>query len=320
MRESTSTIGQEVDLVTAYLNILKMRMGDRLAFGIDVPAELRTKSFPPMMLPSLVENAIKHGLEPLREGGRIDVVVRRIVTAAGERIQLQVKDTGKGLSDSPTQVGGGVGLANLRERLTALHSDNARFTIESNVPRGVIATIEIPAEIPTQAFGSMSAPTAGPSPNATPDTTPGFPGAAPKGWRRAWQATSKTHSAWAWVVTRLFFALMVLLGAGFIIALIGLYTGWLPVDLGELRLEGIEGMAIGSVILLAAFVVAALAIALAVAVFYGLGFLVAALLVLIPAIVAVSLFPVLSPFILIGLAIYWFFWRRRNNARKAGTV
>ena len=69
MRESVSTVGQEIELVRAYLNILQMRMGKRLAFDIDVPPELMDAPFPPLMLPSLVENAIKHGLEPQREGG-----------------------------------------------------------------------------------------------------------------------------------------------------------------------------------------------------------------------------------------------------------
>jgi LytS/YehU family sensor histidine kinase len=114
MRENTSTIGQEIELVRAYLNILRMRMGDRLAFDIDCPADLASISFPPMMLPSLVENAIKHGLEPQREGGRIDVVVSRLFTATGDRIRVAVKDTGRGLTDAPVQAGGGVGLTNIR--------------------------------------------------------------------------------------------------------------------------------------------------------------------------------------------------------------
>ena len=317
MRESTSTIGQEVELVTAYLNILKMRMGARLEFGIDVPADLLTKSLPPMMLPSLVENAIKHGLEPLREGGRIDVVATRVITAGGERIRLQVKDTGKGLSDAPVQAGGGVGLANLRERLSALYGDDARFTLESNAPHGVIATIEVPAEVPSTTFAAAGAPAADPASAAPP---PSAGAIAPNGWRRAWRATSKTHSVWAWIVSRLFFGLMLVLGAAFVLALIGLYTGWLPVDFGDWRLDGVEGLAVGSILLLVGFVASAVAIAVVVAVFYGLGFLFAALLILIPAIVLISLFPVLSPFILIGLAIYWFWWKRRKDARKTDAV
>ncbi|MBP8294530.1 MAG: histidine kinase [Burkholderiales bacterium] len=313
MRESTSTIGQEIELVTAYLNILKMRMGSRLEFGIDVAPELLAKSFPPMMLPSLVENAIKHGLEPLREGGRIDVIATRVTTTAGERIRLQVRDTGRGLGAAPVQAGGGIGLSNLRERLAGLYGADARFTIESNVPQGVVATIEIPVEVPVEksppmpGAESIKAATAAPAAPAT-------------GWRRAWQATSKTHSVWAWIASRLFFGLMFLLALVFLLALIGLYTGWMPVDIGDLQLHGIEGMALGSVLLLVGFAVSALAIAVVVAVFYGLGFLFAGLLVLVPAIILISLFPVLAPFILIGLAIYWFWWKKRKAADGPGAV
>ncbi|MBK8741567.1 MAG: histidine kinase [Betaproteobacteria bacterium] len=313
MRESTSTIGQEVELVTAYLNILKMRMGSRLEFGIDVASELLTKSFPPMMLPSLVENAIKHGLEPLREGGRIDVIATRVTTAGGERIRLQVRDTGRGLAAAPVQAGGGIGLTNLRERLAGLYGNDARFTIESNVPQGVVATIEIPVEVPVEKSSPM------PGAEGVKAATAAL--AAPvTGWRRAWQATSKTHSVWAWIASRLFIGLMFLLALVFLVALIGLYTGWMPVDIGDLQLHGIEGMALGSVLLLVGFAVSALAIAIVVAVFYGLGFLFAGLLVLVPAIILISLFPVLAPFILIGLAIYWFWWKKRKTAGGPGAV
>ena len=317
MRESTSTIGQEIELVTAYLNILKMRMGARLEFGIDVAPELLTKSFPPMMLPSLVENAIKHGLEPLREGGRIDVIATRVVTAGGERIRLQVRDTGRGLAAAPVQAGGGIGLTNLRERLAGLYGDNARFTIESNAPQGVVATIEIPVEVPVEVPVEKSPPMPGAEGAKAASAAPAAP---VTGWRRAWQATSKTHSAWAWIASRLFFGLMFLLALVFLLALIGLYTGWMPVDIGDLQLHGIEGMALGSVLLLVGFAVSALAIAIVVAVFYGLGFLFAGLLVLVPAIILISLFPVLAPFILIGLAIYWFWWKKRKTPAKPDAV
>src|SRR5207342_2310370 len=73
MRESVSTVGQEIELVRAYLNILQMRMGKRLSFEIAVPPELMDAPFPPLMLPSLVENAIKHGLEPQRDGGMVTI-------------------------------------------------------------------------------------------------------------------------------------------------------------------------------------------------------------------------------------------------------
>ena len=309
MRESTSTIGQEVELVTAYLNILKMRMGSRLEFGIEIPQELLSMPFPPMMLPSLVENAVKHGLEPLREGGRIDIVAIRMAGVRGERIRLQVRDTGKGLSAAPVQVGGGVGLANLRERLTGLYGDQARFAIESNLPQGVIATIEIPIVAPLDK-------------SATAGNT-AFAGKAevrPTGWRRVWKATSKTHGIWAAIVSKLFFGLMIALAVVFIIALMALYSGWLPVDIGDLRLHGMEGLALGSVVLLVGFVVSAVAIAIVVAVFYGLGFLFAALLILVPSLILISLFPMMAPFVLIGLFIYWLWRRRRKKAEKPRAI
>ena len=312
MRDSTSTVGQEVELVAAYLSILKMRMGSRLEFAIDVPPELSSKPFPPMMLPSLVENAIKHGLEPLREGGRIDIVATRIATARGERIRVQVRDTGTGLPGTLVENGGGVGLVNLRERLAGLYGDDASFVIESNISRGVIATIEIPVEIPVEK--PADSPTAA---AAAPGSTPQ---ALPTGWRRAWQATTRTHNAWAWIASRLFFGLMFALALAFLLALIGLYTGWLPIAVGDSRLQGVEGMALGSILLLVGFAVSAVAIAVVVAVFYGLGFLFAALLVFISAIVLISLFPVLAPFILIGLGIYWFWWKRKKRAGNSDAV
>ncbi len=304
MRENTSTVGQELELVRAYLNILQMRMGSRLEFSIAAPVELLPKSFPPMMLPSLVENAIKHGLEPVREGGRIDVLVQRVVTALGDRIIIEVRDTGKGLVADSTQPGGGVGLSNLRERLAAIYGHNARFTLESNTPKGVVATIDIPTEAPS-APGTVAL-----------DAQKNVPPPAPiseTGWRKAVHFTSKSHSVWALVVSRTFIVLMVTLCAVFLLALISLYTGWMPVQVGDFQLDGVEGMALGSVGLLAAFAALAMAILVVVAVLYGLGFLFAALLVFIPAMILISLFPVLSPFILIALGIYWFSKKRAKG-------
>ncbi|MBC8023310.1 MAG: histidine kinase [Burkholderiales bacterium] len=129
MRESVSTVGQEIELVRAYLNILQMRMGKRLAFEIAVPADLMEAPFPPLMLPSLVENAIKHGLEPQREGGMVTISAH----TEGGRLRLTVADTGRGFSET---LGTGVGLTNIRERLAALYGDAAKLTLEANSPRG----------------------------------------------------------------------------------------------------------------------------------------------------------------------------------------
>jgi signal transduction histidine kinase len=137
LRSGSTTLGQETDLAQAYLSIMQMRMGSRLSFAIDVPGELRSHHLPPMMLMSLVENAIKHGLEPRAEGGTIRIEAR----AAGDRLAISVTDDGRGLAD---KVGNGVGLTNLRGRLKALYGDRARFTLEELAARGARATIELP--------------------------------------------------------------------------------------------------------------------------------------------------------------------------------
>ena len=303
MRENTSTVGQEVERVRAYLNILKMRMGARLEFGIDVPDDMLTAPFPPMMLPSLVENAIKHGLEPQRDGGRIDVIVSRMFTADGDRIRLQVKDTGRGLSDAPIQAGGGVGLSNLRERLTALYGDKARFTIESNDPKGVVATIELPA---TQAAQQAASPVAAARTLLKPEP--------PKtGWGRAWGAATKTHSAWTRILSVIFVGVMSILAVLLVVSLIALYTGWIPVHMGASRLGGMEGMALGSVGLLIGFGIVALVVAIVIALVYGLGFLAVGLLVFIPLAILISLVPALSPIAVLAFLAYWFWWRKRSK-------
>ncbi|MBL8524442.1 MAG: histidine kinase [Betaproteobacteria bacterium] len=315
MRENTSTIGQEIELVRAYLNILKMRMGERLAFDIDCPADMNSISFPPLMLPSLVENAIKHGLEPQREGGRIDVVVSRVFTAAGDRIRVAVKDTGRGLTDAPVQAGGGVGLSNIRERLIALYGDQGKLTLESNEPKGVVATIEIPAEA-----GGMRGDTI---PSASPAAgVKVAPPPAPKGWwGRTRHAIATTHGVWAKIMSVTFVTLMIALAVIFGLALAGLYTGMLPINVGNAKLGGFEGMALGTIGLLVAFGAVALVLAIVVALLYGLGLFFAGLLIVIPLIVLISVFPALAPFVLIGLAIYWFWWRKRDKTEtRSGNV
>jgi signal transduction histidine kinase len=144
LRAKSTTLGREADLARAYLEILAIRMGPRLAFEIDVPADLRTHPFPPNMLISLVENAVKHGLEPAAEGGRLAIVARR----DGERVEVTVTDTGRGLAASANggTNGSGVGLTNLRERLAALYGARGRFAIEEHAPRGARAMIGIPYE------------------------------------------------------------------------------------------------------------------------------------------------------------------------------
>ncbi|HVP87092.1 MAG TPA: histidine kinase [Casimicrobiaceae bacterium] len=137
LRSDSTTLAQETELAGAYLSIMQMRMGRRLSFVIDVPPQLAAHRFPPMLLMSVVENAIKHGLEPQAAGGTIRVEARR----EGGRLIVTVNDDGSGLGE---KLGNGVGLTNLRDRLRALYADRARFTLEENFPHGARATIEIP--------------------------------------------------------------------------------------------------------------------------------------------------------------------------------
>jgi LytS/YehU family sensor histidine kinase len=136
-RRERSTVGQEIELTREYLNIFKVRMGDRLKVQIDVPAELEKITIPPMLIQPLVENAIQHGIEPNINGGEISIVVVK----TDKTLKVIVSDTGLGLAENQD---GGVGLKNVRERLLALFEDQGRLTLEENNPTGVNAIIEVP--------------------------------------------------------------------------------------------------------------------------------------------------------------------------------
>ena len=139
MRSANSTLGRELDLARSFLTILQMRMGERLQFSISAEAGLLDAPMPPMVMPTLVENAVKHGLGPLPEGGRIDVRARR----AGEDIEIEVRDTGAGFTAAK---GSGVGLANTRSRLAGLYGTRASLQLAAGAPRGVVATLRLPFE------------------------------------------------------------------------------------------------------------------------------------------------------------------------------
>ena len=146
LREDTTTLAREFKAIDAYLMIMKTRMQDRLAFELDLPDALAEISMPPAMLISLVENAIKHGLEPNPDGGKISVMAR----LENERLRLTVSDTGLGLGHSTAKAGGGVGLDNIRQRLRAIFANDARLTVAENVPHGFVAVIDIPLHGKTQ--------------------------------------------------------------------------------------------------------------------------------------------------------------------------
>jgi hypothetical protein len=136
---SLATLGEELDRAQAYLEIMRIRMGDRLTVQIQVPEALKKTPLPPMMLQTLVENAIKHGLEPLPGGGTIWIIGRETPGC----ISITVADDGRGFSEDGG--GTGIGLKNLRERLRLAYGDTAAFSIVANFPKGVAATICVPA-------------------------------------------------------------------------------------------------------------------------------------------------------------------------------
>jgi hypothetical protein len=300
MRESVSTVGQEIELVRAYLNILQMRMGKRLAFEIAVPADLMEAPFPPLMLPSLVENAIKHGLEPQREGGMVTISAY----VDGGRLRVTVADTGRGFAET---LGSGVGLTNIRERLAALYGDAGKLTLEANTPHGVVATIEVPRD--GARAGAAAGMAAGPAP-----AMPEAPRTAPA---KTLAAMGTAERAWRKSLTFTFVVLVV--GAAVLagLAMVGVATGFLPVHFGDASVGGATGTLIGTAGIAAGFAVVVLALAIVLAVVYGLGFLFVGLAIFIPLVVIVSLFPVMAPFILVALGIWWLVRRSKRKAAAA---
>ena len=132
-------LGREIAVIRPYLEILKVRMEERLTTEIAVPDGLLSAEFPPMMLQTLVENAIKHGLEPKPEGGQLRVTAEIV----HGKLQMTVADTGLGFGMAAT-AGTGVGLANIRERLQLLYGPKASLTVAANQPSGTVVTITVP--------------------------------------------------------------------------------------------------------------------------------------------------------------------------------
>jgi len=137
-----TNLGREADMVTAYLNLLKMRMEERLTVDMRIPEGLRSAAFPPMMLQSLVENAIKHGLECKSEGGSLKIVAEVV----DSKLRVTVTDDGVGFGVMPSN-GTGLGLPTIRERLKLLHGEAGQLHIGANSPSGVIAMIEVPYQL-----------------------------------------------------------------------------------------------------------------------------------------------------------------------------
>ncbi|MDY6944896.1 MAG: histidine kinase [Pseudomonadota bacterium] len=139
LHDSTTTLGNELQLVRAYLELMQMRMPDRLQFALRIDPAAKSLQCPPMTLLTLVENAVRHGVDPSEEGGRIDVDVFR----RDGRCLVRVSDTGVGLQSSSR--GLGTGLSTLRERLQLTFGGDAQLRLLEVEPHGVCAELDFPA-------------------------------------------------------------------------------------------------------------------------------------------------------------------------------
>jgi LytS/YehU family sensor histidine kinase len=139
MHEAATTLSQELELVRAYLELMRMRMPDRLEFAVHVDSKANALQCPPVTLLTLVENAVRHGIDPSEEGGRIDIDVR----VRGGRCVMRVTDTGVGFT--ATDSGLGTGLSTLRERLQLALGGEAHLRLTEIEPHGVCAELDLPA-------------------------------------------------------------------------------------------------------------------------------------------------------------------------------
>jgi histidine kinase/histidine kinase/DNA gyrase B/HSP90-like ATPase len=140
LHESAATIERELQLVRPYLELMQMRMPDRLQYAMNVDPNALNVRCPPTTVLTLVENAVRHGIDPSEEGGRIDIDIER----RGGRCVVRVTDTGAGLHEPAN--GLGTGLTTLRERLHLIFGDAAQLRLTSGVLRGVAVEVDMPAE------------------------------------------------------------------------------------------------------------------------------------------------------------------------------
>ncbi len=132
-----STLGQQIDLCASYLALMQVRMGQRLRFDVDVDAAMRGMPFPPLMLISLVENAIKHGIEPKAGPGWVGIRARCTDSA----LEVCVEDDGRGLVPGTSS---GIGLANIREQLRTRYGERASLSVAARAGGGVVAKLVLP--------------------------------------------------------------------------------------------------------------------------------------------------------------------------------
>jgi LytS/YehU family sensor histidine kinase len=140
IREENSTVGREAALARAYLEIIRIRMGGDLTFAIDVPEALADHPIPPLMLMTLVENAVKHGIAPVGRGH-----VRLAASAADGKLTVRVEDDGRGISGEAKP---GVGLANVRERIATLYGADAALELRAREGGGAVSVLTLPDRLP----------------------------------------------------------------------------------------------------------------------------------------------------------------------------
>ncbi len=136
---ASNSLSQQVTLCEKYLALMQLRMGERLRYKTLIESELESQAFPPLILISLVENAIKHGLEPKEHGGEVTIQI----TTEGTSLQIEVADSGIGLNADKPAHSSGLGLKNIRDQLKLLYPDRARLDLAANPAGGVTATITI---------------------------------------------------------------------------------------------------------------------------------------------------------------------------------
>jgi sensor histidine kinase YesM len=137
-RSDHTTLGDELDMLENYLQILKIRFGERLRWTMDVDEDVRGSIFPPMLLQPLVENAVRHGIEPKIGGG--EIVICAVINNAS--LHVEVNDSGVGLIGNADV--GGAGLVNVRTRLATLFGEAGKLSVENNVDVGATARLELP--------------------------------------------------------------------------------------------------------------------------------------------------------------------------------
>jgi phosphoribosylformylglycinamidine (FGAM) synthase PurS component len=139
-RAESATVGAELDLAAAYLDVLAVRMGKRLHYRIEADDAARASPIAPMLIQPLVENAVMHGLEPKIAGGTI--VLRAVRDDAG--LTVDVVDDGVGIGNAPPRAGGGVGMANVKARAASVHGAAAQVRLLDNPGGGAIVRLLLP--------------------------------------------------------------------------------------------------------------------------------------------------------------------------------